>query len=317
MIREPKLAVIGVGGNALIRSADKSSVEDQAETVVDTIAPIVTLIEEGWKISLTHGNGPQVGNVLRRSEIAADEVATVSIDYAVADIQGAVGFMFERAFTNEFKRRGMKNEAIAVITQVKVDPQDPAMSAPNKPIGQFYDQKTAERKAAENNWHIAEEIGQGWRRVVASPDPLEILELNQINTLVDADFTVITCGGGGIPVCQDASGDFKGIEAVIDKDLASSLLAAKLNADCFILTTSVEKVALDFGKPEQRWLNNLDVKEAKSLLESGAFQAGSMAPKIDAMTRYLSHNSGTGIITSTNKILEAIAGETGTHFSSN
>jgi carbamate kinase len=317
MDREPKLAVIGVGGNALIRNADKSSVEDQAETVVETIAPIVTLIEQGWRVILTHGNGPQVGNVLRRSEIAAEEVATVSIDYAVADIQGAVGFMFARAFTNEFKRRGMKNEAVAVVTQVRVDPQDPAMLNPDKPIGQYYDQKTAEKKAAENNWTIAEEGAQGWRRIVPSPKPLEILELNQINTLVNANFTAITCGGGGIPVSEKSGSDYFGVEAVIDKDLTSSLLAAKLKADYFILTTGVEKVALDFGQPEQRWLDKLEYDEALSLFQQGAFAPGSMAPKINAMIQYLSHQAGAGIITSPDKILDAISGKTGTHFTSN
>lgn len=315
MTMKPGLAVIGVGGNALIRSADKSSVEDQAKAVEQTIAPIVTLIEQGWKIILTHGNGPQVGNVLRRSEIAAEEVVTVSIDYAVADIQGAVGFMFERAFANEFKRRAMTNQAVAIVTQVKVDQRDRAMSAPDKPIGQYYDRKTAEKKAALHDWVIAEDAGRGWRRLVPSPEPIEIIELNQINTLVDANFTVITCGGGGIPVGLNGDGDLLGVEAVIDKDLTSSLLAVKLKADYLVLTTSVEKVALDFDTPQQRWLDKLNCNDAREMLEQGIFAPGSMAPKVDAMVRYLSQYPGHGIITSPATLLAAINGETGTHFS--
>jgi carbamate kinase len=312
---EPKLAVIGIGGNALIRDADRASVEDQAETVEATIAPIVTLIQDGWRVILTHGNGPQVGNVLRRSEIAADEVATVSLDYACADIQGAVGYMFERAFANEFQRRGMENEAVAIVTQVLVDQNDPAMSIPRKPIGQYYDIKTAAKMAHENGWDIAEDSGRGWRRVVPSPEPLEIIELNQIRTLVDANFTVISCGGGGIPIFRNKANNLQGIEAIIDKDLTSSLLALQFKADYFVLTTGVEKVAMDFGTPQQRWFDTLDYEEAQTMLAEGVFAGGSMAPKIDAMLRYLSHPGGTGIITCPDKILDAILCKTGTHFS--
>lgn len=298
----------------MITSEDKQSIPDQFDAVTNTVRYIVDIIEEGWHVVLTHGSGPQVGNVLSRSEIAADEVITVPIDYADADVQGALGYMFERAFNNEFNQRGMDNKAVALITQVLVDENSPAFEKPTKPIGPYYDKQEAEKKVQDFGWTVREEPGDGWRRVVPSPEPLEILVLQQISTLIDAGYTVIACGGGGIPVSKDGDGTIHGVEAVIDKDLASSLLATELKADALLISTGVEKVAVNFGNPDQRWLDSMTLSQAREFEAQGHFDAGSMGPKVDAMTRFIANGGGQGLITSPDHISDAIKQRTGTHF---
>ena len=214
---------------------------------------------------MTHGSGPQVGFILRRSEIAADEVAPVPMDYADADIQGAVGYMFQRALHNEFAHRRLKRNAVTLVTQVLVDKDDPAFESPSKPIGPQLDQETAQRRADELGWVVKDDAGRGWRRVVPSPLPRQIIELDQIKLLAEAGSTVIACGGGGIPVLEDAYGNLYGVEAVIDKDLASSLLARRVGAKLFILATAVEKVAINFNTPQEEWLDRLSLAEARQL----------------------------------------------------
>ena len=314
MASDKGIAVIGVGGNALIVSENKQSIPDQARAAEITVHRIADMIEEGWNVIITHGSGPQVGFILRRSEIAADEVAPVPMDYADADIQGAVGYMFQRALHNEFAHRGLKRNAVTLVTQVLVDKDDPAFELPSKPIGPQLDQETAQRRADELGWVVKDDAGRGWRRVVPSPLPRKIIELDQIKLLAEAGSTVIACGGGGIPVLKDAYGNLYGVEAVIDKDLASSLLARRVGAKLFILATAVEKVAINFNTPEEEWLDRLSLAEARRLYAEDHFDPGSMGPKVQAMIEYLEAGGGRGIITDPDHILPSLSGEAGTQF---
>jgi carbamate kinase len=306
--------VIGVGGNSLITSADRQSIAHQYEAVEETVRNIVDAGEEGWNIVLTHGNGPQVGFVLERSEIAAPDVITIPIDYAVADIQGAVGYMFGRAFDNEYYVRSINKSSVAVITRVLVDPGDEAFRNPIKPIGPFFNEEMAKDRVRKFGWSVKEDPGKGWRRVVASPRPLEIVELNQILDLIDHEHTVIACGGGGIPVSRSRNGKLEGVEAVIDKDLTSSLLASNLKADVLLLATGVPKVAINFGRPDQQWLNYLSIEEAEKLQGEVQFDAGSMGPKVDAILKFLKNGGKRGIITDPKNIAGALTGDGGTQF---
>ena len=273
---------------------------------------IAEMVATGWNVVVTHGSGPQVGFILRRSELALAEVGPVPMDYAAADLQGAIGYMFQRALRNEFRRRGLQRTAIAVVTQVLVDRSDPAFERPAKPIGSQMDEATAKRRAAELGWVVQEDSGRGWRRVVPSPLPQGIVEIDEIEHLVRAGYVVIACGGGGIPVVADAAGDLQGVEAVIDKDLASSMLARELNADLLVISTSVARVAINFGRPEQRWLERLTRREAQAYLAEGHFAEGSMAPKIRAIVAYLDRPGRQGLITDPPNIARALAGQAGT-----
>jgi carbamate kinase len=314
MSRELGSVVIGVGGNALITAKDRVSIAHQYEAVEDSVRSIVDAHENGWKIVLTHGSGPQVGNVLQRSDVAAAEVITVPIDYAGADIQGALGYMFSKALANEFNTRGIDSRAVAVVTMVVVDEADPAFDNPSKPIGPFFDEAGAKDRARRFGWIVKEDSGRGWRRFVPSPEPLEIVEADQISKLIDGGFTVVACGGGGIPVSIDAGGRMTGVEAVIDKDLASSLLATRLGADVLLLSTGVPQVAVDFGTADQRWLDTLTIAEARRLLDEQQFDPGSMGPKVEAMLRFLANGGKRGVITDPANIAAALAGAAGTRF---
>lgn len=311
-----KIAVVAVGGNALIRSKDAIALDQQYEAVVETARHVVDLIAAGWKVVLTHGNGPQVGFLLRRSEIACAEVPPIPMEYAVGNTQGCIGFMFQNALDNELIRRGLSStRVIAMVTQTLVDRADPAFSAPDKPIGGHMDEATARQRAQEQGWQIMEDAGRGWRRVVASPQPQQIIESSVIRQLLDLDTLVIACGGGGVPVSRSADGTLVKEQAVVDKDRASALLAIELQADMLLIPTGVEQVAIHFGTPQQRWLDKLDVAEAESLLRDGHFGVGSMGPKVEAMLTYLKGRpGGVGLITSPEAIGRAIQEEGGTRF---
>jgi carbamate kinase len=314
MSRKQGTVVIGVGGNALITAKDRVSIAHQYDAVENSVRSIVDAHEDGWKIVLTHGSGPQIGNVLQRSDVAAAEVITVPIDYAGADIQGALGYMFSKALANEFNVRGIDSRAVAVVTMVVVDAADPAFEDPSKPIGPFFDEAGAKDRARRFGWVVKKDSGRGWRRFVPSPEPVEIVEIDQISKLIDWGFTVIACGGGGIPVGIDADGRMEGIEAVIDKDLASSLLATRLGADVLLLSTGVPRVAVDFGTPDQRWLDTLTIAEAQRLLDEDQFDPGSMGPKVEAMLRFLENGGKRGVITDPANVGAALAGTAGTRF---
>ena len=305
-------AVLAIGGNSLIRDQQHQRVSDQFEVTRETCQHVAELLDRGWNLVLTHGNGPQVGFILRRVELALHELHPVPLDSIGADTQGALGYMIQQQLANEFRRRRMPHQAVSVVTQVLVDPDDPAFRDPTKPIGSFMDEATAKQRAAQEHWDVKEERGRGWRRVVASPEPREILELGAIRDLVGKGHVVIAVGGGGIPVVRGADGELRGAAAVIDKDFASAVLAAQLGADAFIISTGVDRVCLDWGKPTQRELSELTLAEAKRHLAEGQFPAGSMGPKIRAVVRFLEQGGKRAIITSPEHLAEAVAGKHGT-----
>lgn len=308
-----KLAVVAIGGNALVPDSDHLSLESQYEKVKETAVHIADMMLEDWNVVVTHGNGPQVGMVLRRSDLSSHEIPPVSMDYAGADVQGAIGYMFCRALRNEFLKKGVKSEPVAVVTQTLVDRLDPAFSNPTKPIGSWFSEEEAKEMAKENGWKVVDDSGRGWRRVVASPKPVEIIEQKAIVHLIEAGLTVISLGGGGIPVIKNDSGELEGIDAVIDKDMSSALLAASLKANILLLPTGVEKVAVQFGKPGQKWLDKITVAEAEKYMADGEFPDGSMGPKMQALISYVQSTGGTGIITTPEKMRDAVKGVAGTH----
>ncbi len=310
-----KLAVIAVGGNSLIRDDKRVTVEDQVAALRETAHHIADMIEAGWDLAIGHGNGPQVGFILRRSEIAAkvEGMHEVPLDVCGADSQGAIGYEFQQALQNEYHKRGIQKGATTVVTQMLVDRSDPAFQKPSKPIGSFMTEEEAKRREAEMGWTVVEDAGRGWRRVVPSPMPKKILELESVKLLLGAGVTVITVGGGGIPVVDKGNGEHKGTAAVIDKDFASSLLAQEIGAELFLIATAVEKVAIHFGKPEEKWLDKMTLAEAKQYLAEGThFAKGSMAPKIQAIIWFLENGGKQALITNPENIGRALRGETGT-----
>ncbi len=306
------LAVVAIGGNALIRDSDHLSIADQYREVTLAVRHVADMIERGWDAILTHGNGPQMGFILRRSELSIHEVAPVPMDYAGADLQGALGYMFVRAFRNEFRRRGIAREPVAMVTETLVDARDPAFADPTKPIGSHMDEARAKHLAAQQGWTVKEDAGRGWRRVVPSPRPLRIVDGAVIGHLAREGYLVIAAGGGGIPVIEDGRGDLVGVEAVIDKDFASSLLARGVGADLLLLLTSVERVAVDFNRPGQRWLARMTLAEARRHLADGQFDKGSMGPKIEAAIEFVAGGGGSALITNPPAIARALADEAGT-----
>jgi carbamate kinase len=307
-----KVAVIAVGGNALITDKQHEDVQSQVNAVVETCEHISKMIARGWNIVVTHGNGPQVGFILRRNELASPEVHSTPLDVIGADTQGSIGYMITQALDNEFKKQGISRSTVAVVTQVLVDRDDPGFTNPTKGIGGFTSREQAEVFSKEG-WLVKEDAGRGWRRMIASPIPLKIVELDAINNLIHAGFIVVAVGGGGIPVVEDEKGKLKGVYAVIDKDRASSLLAAELKADLFLISTAVEKVAINFNKPNQVWLDQMTLSEAKKLYAEGHFLSGSMGPKIEAIIAFMEANpNGKALVTDPAHILDALDGKTGT-----
>lgn len=306
------LIVLAIGGNSLIKDEGHRTVPDQWALARETCHHIAQIVEAGHRVVVTHGNGPQVGFILRRSELASHELHEVPLDSCDADTQGAIGYMIQQALANEFRRRGIAREAVSLVTQVEVDPGSDAFRKPSKPIGSFMDAETAKLRAVAGGFAIAEDAGRGWRRVVPSPEPLAIIELQSIRALIDGGFVVVAVGGGGIPVVRDSNGDLKGVEAVIDKDLASALLANLLGADQLVISTGVPKVAINFGKPTQRDLDRLTRDEAAQYLSEGHFGKGSMGPKIEAAIRYLDGGGQRVVITSPDRIEDAVEGRAGT-----
>jgi carbamate kinase len=306
-----KLAAVAIGGNSLIMDPKRPEVVNQWDAVNETCSHIAQMIAEGWNVIVTHGNGPQVGYILRRSELAAHEVHTVPLDLIVADTQGAIGYMLQQSLDNALRRLGINRTILTVVTQVRVDPDDPAFKKPTKPIGGFMTEEEARRYEAEG-WKVIEDAGRGWRRVVASPKPLAIQEINAIRALIMNDYIVIAVGGGGIPVMRDEQGDLKGTFAVIDKDRASSLIAQTLRADLFIISTGVEKVALNFNKPNMQVLDQMTLAEAQRYITEGHFAPGSMLPKIEAAVEFVRMGGPQAIITDPPNLARALRGETGT-----
>jgi carbamate kinase len=314
MSTQRKVAVVAIGGNSLIRDARHQTVEDQEEALRDTARHLADMIEAGWDLAIGHGNGPQVGFVLRRSEIAhkVEGMHEVPLDVCGANTQGAIGYELQQALQNHLFHRGIRKNVATIITQVLVDVRDPAFQSPSKPIGGFMDAAEAEQRR-QAGWSVIEDAGRGWRRVVASPLPKEIVELESIRAVLKDGIVVITVGGGGIPVTDLGGGEYRGTAAVIDKDYASSLLAREIKADLFLIATAVEKVAIGFGTPAQKWIDRMTLQEAKRWLAEGThFAKGSMAPKIQAVVWYLEAGGKQALITNPENIGRALRGETGT-----
>lgn len=309
-----RLAVVAIGGNSLIKDKLHQSVRDQYIAAAETCWHIAGMIKEGWDVAITHGNGPQVGFILTRSELAARELHEVPLDVIGADTQGAIGYALQQNLQNDFGRLGMDKQAVTVVTQSEVAADDPALRSPSKPIGSYMEEAEAIRRRDEEGWDVMEDAGRGWRRVVPSPQPIRIVEEDAIRSLLERGFVVVSAGGGGIPVIRNAEGNLEGVAAVIDKDRASSLLASRIGAELFIISTAVEKVALRWGQPDQEWVDRLTLSEARRLLGEGShFAKGSMAPKIEAVIAYLERGGAEAIITNPDNVERALAGETGTH----
>ncbi len=307
-----KLIVIAIGGNSLIEDSKHVTVSSQYEAAKKTAHHIARLIKAGNRIVIAHGNGPQVGYILRRAELSQKVLHSVPLDSCVADTQGAIGYQLQNALDNELLMDGVKKNVATIVTQVEVHDDDPSFSNPTKPIGSFMSEEEAKEKAEHDGWSVVEDAGRGWRRVVASPKPVSIIELETIKCLLDNNIVVIAAGGGGIPVVKNADGTLSGREAVIDKDLAAAMLAKDLNADLFVISTAVEKVALNYGKPDQKDLDTVKLKEAEEYIKEGHFAKGSMLPKMEAMTDFVRTTGSMGIITDPHNLYDAIYSDKGT-----
>ena len=313
-----KRVVVALGGNAAYPPTIKGTAEEQLALMRQVCGHLVEIIRAGWQLVLTHGNGPVVGNILYRMARTADELPPMPMDVCVAHSQGGMGYMLQQSFANVLVDSGMDIVVSCVVTEVEVDADDPAFANPTKPVGKFFSEADARDMATKTGWYFAEDSGRGWRRMVASPKPKKILDLKTIDALLDAGVIPIACGGGGIPVLHGANGHWTGVPAVIDKDLTSAMLAAHLHADALIMLTGVDRVALDFNKPTQRWLDHMTLAQARDYSAQGQFPAGSMGPKIDAAMSYLqelpnANHEGEVIITSLEQAFEALMGRAGTH----
>ena len=307
------LAVIAIGGNSLIKDREHMDVLDQYKTAGETSHFIAPIVKHGYRVLITHGNGPQVGFVLLRSELARDVIHQVPLANCVADTQGSIGMQIAQCLQNEFINQGVDQEVVAIVTQVVVDEQDPSFGTPSKPIGPFMSEAEARQHQREDGWVVGEDAGRGWRRLVASPKPLEVIEVNTIRKLLDSGALVIAAGGGGVPVIYKEDGSLRPRPAVIDKDAASCLLARQLGAKVMIISTDVDKVALNFGTPEQVDIDRMNVAECRAYLDEGHFAPGSMQPKIESALEFLEHGGEEVIITQPHHLEGALQGISGTH----
>jgi len=311
---EKKVAVVAIGGNSLIKDKKNITVQSQYKAAKETTVHIADMIDSGWTVAIGHGNGPQVGFILRRSEIAhkVEGMHEVPLDVCGSDSQGAIGYALQQNLQNVLRKRGKNIPVATVVTQVRVDAEDDAFIHPTKPIGTFMEEDEAMQRKENMGWNVVEDAGRGWRRVVASPIPKEVMELASVKQLINAGHIVITVGGGGIPVVME-NGYLSGVAAVIDKDFASSLLAQEIKADLFLISTAVEKVALNFGKSNEKLIDRMTVSEAKDYLDEGThFAKGSMEPKIKAIIWFLENGGKQALITNPENIGRALKSETGT-----
>ncbi len=306
------VAVVAIGGNSLIKDEAHPTVAGEIEALEETCGHLGSMLASGWEVVLTHGNGPQVGFNLLRSELAASAAPPLPLDVLGAQTQGSIGYLIQQILGNEVRRRGIRKRVATVITQTLVDQDDPAFQRPTKPIGPFYEKDEAQKFQHVRGWQMVEDAGRGWRRVVPSPMPMEIVERLVIKGLVHQGIVVIAAGGGGIPVIRRPDGRLEGVEAVIDKDLATALLAHAIGADLLLISTAVERIALNFGKPNHRDLDTMTVAEAKGYLSQGHFPPGSMGPKVLAAIRFVESGGAAALVTSPEKIDRALAGQTGT-----
>lgn len=307
-----KTALIAVGGNSLIRAGQRGTIEEQYDNALATARAIAKMIKDGWEVVVTHGNGPQAGAALIRSERGSNEVYTHTLDMCVATTQSEIGYILQRAFIQAFNEMQIQREVLTIPTMVVVDPNDPAYQKPSKPIGPFYTREIAMNKKEQLGWNVVEDAARGWRRVVASPEPIEIVELDIIKRIIELDIVAIALGGGGIPVIRQQDGTVSGSEAVIDKDRSSALLANGLNVDLFIISTDADKVYLNFKKPNQQGLDKVTLSEMEKYYNDGHFPPGNMGPKVEAVMRYLRNGGKKAIITTFDYIPDALEGRAGT-----
>ncbi|MGK5507025.1 carbamate kinase [Brevibacillus formosus] len=311
-----KLVIVAIGGNSLVKDSGRNTIQDQYEAVCETAANIADMVQEGYNVVVTHGNGPQVGFALQRCEIA-NEVSgmpTIPLVNCVADTQGGIGYQIQQALTNEFAKRGINKKVASVITQVEVSKDDPNFENPTKPVGSFFTLEQAEEMRKEHpDWVFIEDSGRGYRRVVPSPKPIDIVEKDAIKSLIEAGYVVVAVGGGGIPVVKTDENTYDGIDAVIDKDFATSLLAEQIDAQTLIITTGVPQVCINFGKPNQKALERITVEETKEYVREEHFAKGSMLPKIEASLSFLEKNGSSVIITNPESLKDAITNKAGTH----
>ncbi len=306
--------LVALGGNALLRAKEKGSAEQQLSHVEQTCNFFIKIIEEGYTIAITHGNGPQVGNILLQNELAKESIPAMPLDICGAESQGLIGYMIQRNLYNRLRLHKINKNVVTLLSQVLVNAKDPAFSHPTKPIGPFYSHEEAKKLTKELNWSMVEQAGKGFRRVVPSPEPVDIIEGKIIKKLIDEGNVVVSCGGGGIPVIEK-EGHLLGVEAVIDKDHTAAVLGKVINADILMILTDVEKVAIHFGKPDQKNLDHLTLAQARVYMDDGEFSKGSMGPKVEAACHFLEQGGKISIITSLEKAKEALLGKTGTHFS--
>jgi carbamate kinase len=314
-----RTAVVAIGGNALVSDNDHASINDQFTAARQLAVSLRTMAADGWRLVVTHGNGPQVGFILRRSDLVAElapEIPRLNLDLCVADSQGGIGYILSNALLNEWRAARLPGRVTAMVTHTAVSPSDPAFERPTKPIGSFYSEEEARQLERTEGWAMVEDSGRGWRRVVPSPRPLRILELEAVSALLREGFTVIAGGGGGIPVVEEDDGSLRGIEAVIDKDFASALMASALDVDLLVITTGVPQVAIDFGTPHQRFIDAMGVSELERHLADGQFPPGSMGPKMEAALQFLRAGGREVLITSPDRLGAALAGRTGTRLTS-
>lgn len=307
-----KLAVVAFGGNALLRQEDHGTQEEQIARARQAARWLAEIVRSGYRLIVVHGNGPQVGNILVQAEEASTKIPPQSLDVCVAQTEGSIGFMLQQAIRNRLESIGVGGEVATVLTEVEVDPADPAFRKPAKPIGPFFTRYRAEALGRDLGWTMREDAGRGWRHVVPSPRPLRILNLRTIASMLQSAAVVIAAGGGGIPVVKGRDGQWRGIEAVIDKDYASALLAAELKADLFIILTGVAKVALDYNQPTQRFVDRLTLAEAAQHLAAGQFPPGSMGPKIESAMQFVRATGQQVLITDVEVLREALEGTNGT-----
>lgn len=313
MPRLKRLVVLALGGNALLKADEKGTIQEQERNAVHTCRQLLPLMRSNYDMVITHGNGPQVGNILLQNEEASRLVPSMPLDVCVADSEGSIGYILQQAILNELRRNDINRYVVTMITQVVVNKSDPAFKKPTKPIGPFFDKEKARALRKTKGWKVFEDSGRGYRRIVPSPEPVKIIQRYMIKDLARAGHIVIAIGGGGVPIWKNKADDYEGIEAVIDKDLASSVLACEIRADMFIILTTVPKVYLNFGKKNQRGIDKMSLTQARRYLKQGHFYTGSMAPKIEAAIRYLEKINGEVIITSAERIKLALQHKDGTY----
>ena len=316
MLEKKKLAAIAIGGNSLIVDKTKSNVSDQYDAVCQTVKHIADVIESGWQVVLTHGNGPQVGFLMMRSEIARQHAGLhiLPLVNCVADTMGGMGYQIQQALNNELRRRNLPSSAVSLITQVEVESDDPKLQDPDKFVGVFYDEVEAnEIRRDHPSWIMKKDSNRGYRRVVPSPFPRKIVEMDSVSNLVNSGINVIACGGGGIPVIRKPNGDYEGIDAVIDKDLASRLIATELGVDLLVISTGVPNVAINYGTPNVKQLGRVDVATLEQYMAEGHFPAGNMGPKIQAVIDFIKAGGKEAIITSPENLGDAFKNGSGTH----